>query len=602
MKATTAKEGYMIAIGNNTAEDANPELSRLAASWSSALQEIAHELGVISRSTEDEFLAIGAKLQEFYQRGGGISSLAAEVVGEVAGERIVEAMRELGEMLDEMERYANRARGEIDTSSLTLREILDLLERVAGPLSGFKKVNKVLRMLGISTKIESARLGQSAAGFDTLASDVGELSVQVNEKAAIILRRKDDLAAAIRQTLNGVLESGARQHGEVIVTLGKTKESLKELTGMNLRCSTAAAEVSATSEEVSRSIGEVVMSMQAHDIVRQQIEHVEQALGELADALGSGLAGADDAASICELQSAQLRHASGSFDSAVHTIIASLREVARKQGGLSSLTGNLAGTAEHSEASFFSGMEKDISLMSERLTESSQVNRNLGEAMASVAATVGEIATFVADIERIGEEIKLIALNAQIKSAYTGEEGAALGVLAEAIQRLSIDAIDQTGAVSEILQSILSVTERLAGGVSVESSDLEGEVATMVATLSSLLAVLLSVKERVSGALLRMDEEVQLLTGEVEQVTAGITVHQTVAGVLGQAVELLSGVIAEGRRIAPASAQGGSLDTLASRYTMQSERAVHEALFDPAAGAAFEPAGADDMGDNVELF
>ena len=65
--------------------------------------------------------------------------------------------------------------------------------------------------------------------------------------------------------------------------------------------------------------------------------------------------------------------------------------------------------------------------------------------------TVGEIATFVGDIEKIGEEIKLIALNAQIKSAYTGDEGAALGVLAEAIQRLSIDAIDHTGAVSAYL-------------------------------------------------------------------------------------------------------------------------------------------------------
>jgi methyl-accepting chemotaxis protein len=593
----------MISIGKNTAGESEADFSRLSASWSAALQGVADELGVISRSTEDEFLAIGAKLQEFYQRGGGISTLATEIVGEVAGERIAEAMQQLGEMLDEMERYVYRAQSEIDTSSLTLREILTLLEKVAGPLSGFKKVNKVLRMLGISTKIESARLGQSAAGFDTLASDVGELSVEVNEKAAIIIKRKDDLAGAIRQTLNGVLESGAQQHGQVISTLGKTRESLKELTAMNVLCSTSAAAVSAVSEEVSGSIGAVVMSMQTHDIVRQQIEHVDQALSELAGALGNGFAGADDAASICELQIAQLRHASGSFDSAVRTIIGSLRDVARKQGGLSAQTSNLAGKAEHSGSTFFCGMENDISLMSERLMDSSHVNRNLCEAMASVAATIGEIATFVADIERIGEEIKLIALNAQIKSAYTGEEGAALGVLAEAIQRLSIDAIDQTGAVSEILQTILEVTERLTGGVNAESSSLETEVATMVSTLSSLLEVLLGVKQQVSASLLRMDDEVSLLSNEIEEVTAGITVHGRVCAVLERAVEVLSGIISEGRRIAPATAQGGDLGELASRYTMQSERNIHEALIDAAAGmAALEPAGADEMGDNVELF
>jgi uncharacterized protein with PIN domain len=388
----------MISFGNTKAAGPDHEFSRLSASWSAALEGVAGELGVISRTTEDDFLAIGAKLQEFYQRGGGISTLATEVVGEVAGDRITEAMQRLGEMLDELERYVNSAQSEVQTSSSTLREILTLLDQVAGPLSGFKKVNKVLRMLGISTKIESARLGQSAAGFDTLASDVGDLSVQVNEKAAVIIKRKDELAEEIRRTLSGVLESGGEQHRQVITTLGKTRESLAELTDMNLRCSAAAAEVSATSEEVSRSIGEVVMSMQAHDIVRQQIEHVDQALGELAGALGSGLAGADDAASICELQAAQLRHARDSFDNAVRTIIGSLREVARKQGLLSSQTGGMAGQTEHSSASFFSDMERDISSMSDRLLESSHVNRNLCEAMASVAATVGEIATFVADI------------------------------------------------------------------------------------------------------------------------------------------------------------------------------------------------------------
>ena len=82
-------------------------------------------------------------------------------------------------------------------------------------------------MLGISTKIESARLGQSAAGFDTLASDVGELSVQVNDKAAMILKRKDELARTIEQTLTGVLNSGAQQHDQVMAILARTRASLR---------------------------------------------------------------------------------------------------------------------------------------------------------------------------------------------------------------------------------------------------------------------------------------------------------------------------------------------------------------------------------------
>jgi methyl-accepting chemotaxis protein len=498
----------------------------------------------------------------------------------------------------------SRAQEEIEGSAGTLREILTLLENASEPLSGFKKVNKVLRMLGISTKIESARLGQSAAGFDTLASDVGELSVQVNDKAAMILGRKDELSRTIGQTLSGVLDSGARQHDQVIAILDKTRVSLESLTAINLRCSSAVAGISEISDEVSRNIGEVVMSMQAHDIVRQQIEHVEQTLSQLKSKLAAEQAGADDAACICELQTAQLRHAAAELNDAVCTIVESLREVARKQSGLSAQTSGMAGVADQAGGSFFSEMEKDISVVSDALLESSKVNRNLCVAMGAVAETVSEIAAFVGDIEKIGEEIKLIALNAQIKSAYTGEEGAALGVLAMAIQRLSIDAIDHTGAVSGTLQAIIAVTQRLNEGVSVETDVLETEVLGMVSKLTGLLDVLRLVNQNLGRSLSRMDHEVLQLSAEIEQVTAGITVQHKVSQVLDRSVDGLSGIIKEARLIAPGTMNRSDLDEIAKRYTMQSQRKIHETHV--GAGGAHSvqlPAGQEeDLGCNVELF
>jgi len=593
----------MNAAGKDTNRQ-EAEIKRLSAGWSTVLADQAAQLAVVSGTTEHEFLDIGGRLQDFYQRGIAISGLASEMVGEVAGDHVTGAMDGLGEMLDVMGHYVDRAQKEIDGSAETLREILRLLENVADPLSGFKKVNKVLRMLGISTKIESARLGQSAAGFDTLASDVGALSVQVNDKAAIILKRKDELARAIEQTLSGVLHSGARQHDQVIEILDRTRSSLQALTEINTRCASSVAAVSAVSYEVYRSIGDVVMSMQAHDIVRQQIEHVEESLAEVRQGLAVGSAGADAAACICELQIAQLRHASSELDTAVRTIIDSLREVARKQSGLSAQTSSMAGVADQAGGSFFTGMEKDISVVSDALLESSKVNRALCVAMGTVAETVGEIAAFVGDIEKIGEEIKLIALNAQIKSAYTGDEGAALGVLAEAIQRLSIDAIDHTGAVSATLQAIIAVTDSLNEGVCVETSGLESEVRGMVDRLSGLLHTLRQVNDTLQRSLRKMDDAVSLLSSDIEQVTSGITVHRQVAQVLEAAIQGLAGVVAEARIMAPASATAGNLEQLAQRYTMQSERRIHESLGGgPAAGGhAPAPAYDDDLGGNVELF
>jgi methyl-accepting chemotaxis protein len=581
---------------------ASGELSRLIAGWSKTLDEVTAELGVISGTTEDEFLAIGARLQDFLQRGSGIASVASEMVGEVAGEHVTAAMSGLRDMMGMMGAYVNRSQHEIEDSAATLREILRLLDEVSGPLSGFKKVNKVLKMLGISTKIESARLGAAAAGFETLASDVGDLSVQVNDKATVILARKDELARTISQTLSGVLDTGARQHDQVIAILEKSNASLEALTGINSRCSSAVTGISLASEEVSARIGDVVMSMQTHDIVRQQIEHVQTTLKELDSRLVSGQAGADDAVCICDLQTAQLRHARSEFEHAVLNIVGSLREIARKEADLSAQTRGMAGIADQAGGSFFTEMEKDISVVSEALLESTKVNQSLCQAMNKVVETVGEIANFVGDIETIGEEIKLIALNAQIQSAYTGEEGAALGVLAEAIQRLSIDAIAHTGAVSETLQAIIGVTRKLHEGVSSESSVLEDEVREMVEKLSALLDSLRLVNESLRRSLSQMEQEVLRICSDVEQVTAGITVQQKVDAVLDKSLRSLEGLVSEARPLAPGALNQATLDEIAKRYTMASQRQIHQSHFDPKAalGAASESEG--DFGGNVELF
>jgi methyl-accepting chemotaxis protein len=592
----------MTTAGSTTTTAATTDLEPGApcAGWSSGLAEQAARLRVVAGTTEGEFLAIGATLQDFYQRGAGISTLASEMMGEVAGDQVSETIGALGTLLDEMGRYVSRAQQETGESSATLRETLELLDRVSGPLTGFRKVDKVLRMLGISTKIESARMGQSAAGFDTLASDVGNLAVQVNLKANVILSRKNELAKAIEQTLVGALRSGSEQYGRVAGILDKTRGSLGTLTTLNERCTSAASSITAVTGEVSRNMGEVVMSMQAHDMVRQQIEHVDQTLTELAAGLAAGRVEAGEVALVCGMQMAQLRNAADELERAVQAIIGNLREVALKQHGLSRETSSMAGIADQAGGGFLTGMQQDISVVCAALLESSKSNQRLCAAMGSVAETVGEIALFVEDIETIGEEIKLIALNAQIKSAYAGDEGAALGVLAEAIQRLSIDAIGHTTAVTGTLQAIDGVTRRLNGGLCGESASVEAEVHCMVARLGTMLDLLRGVNEALFRSLTGMDGEVARLSRDIDQVTSGITVHHQVSRELELVVLELELITTSAHAIAPAAARDANLAELAGRYTMQSERMIHSALL-----GAVEPEQAPseaEFEDNVELF
>ncbi|GEM_PF-6840311 len=196
--------------------------------WREALSPAIASLRRMAGTTEDEFLQIGSQMQMFYLRSEEISRMSNQLVEVVSGDSIKSLTGRLQQMMTDMEAYLAEARNRSSISCGTLERIKALLGDLSEPMEGFHKMNKALRMLCISTKIESARLGEMGSGFVNLAMDVEKLSHQVNE-----------------------------------------------------RCTQFGATVSAISAEVTNNISEVVSSMQMHDMTRQQVEHIVEALERL---------------------------------------------------------------------------------------------------------------------------------------------------------------------------------------------------------------------------------------------------------------------------------------------------------------------------------
>ena len=521
-----------------------------------------------------------------------------------------------------MEAYLTEARTRSSDSCVTLELVQGLLGDLSEPLEGFQKMNKALRMLSISTKIESARLGEMGSGFVNLAMDVEKLSHQVNDKSAAILSHRHLLATMIGSNLTGVRTSETAQDVIVASSLTRTASSLQELVSVNDRCTQFGVTVSAISVEVSTNISEVVSSMQMHDMTRQQVEHIIQALERLASDLAgftSAASGEDrrlalivESGDVCELQEAQLRFASEELYSAVCSIVDNLRDVARKQSTMADETRNVAGVADSSSgASFIDSIRQGMTAIAGALTSCAQADRNMSDTMKKVAHTIGEIATFVTDIEEIGTEIELIALNAQVKAAHTGSGGAALGVLAEAIKRLSDEAVRQTNAVAATLKNINTATEHLTLDADSEEEHLGGRVLSMQGEVTGIVHALAGMNSELLTLLAELGCKVETLTSDVENVTSGIDVHERIQTMSDSVLATLGQIVAQARAVVPASTEfKENLRHMEKHYTMESERHIHEALARKRSGqnvaVAREAAkGSDDdtgFGDNVDLF
>ena len=548
--------------------------------------------------------------------------MSGQLMEIVSGERLTMLIEKLRRMMDEMEQYLADARSRGSDSFKTLDEVQGLLEQLTEPLEGFQKMNKTLRMLSISTKIESARLGELGSGFVNLAMDVERLSRQVNEKSSTILSHRQSLALTISSNIRSVHVSEASQDAEVAGALSRTASSLQELIDVTHRCAGFSSMVSEVSANVSSNISEVVSSQQTHDITRQQVEHVVEALEKLRADLAAAVnvAGNDElyrklvteAGDVCELQEAQLRFATSELYRAVCKIVENLRDVAGKQTMMAQETLSVAGMADSGGSSFVNDLEQGMSSVTSVLAGCARSDRNIAETMRSVAATIQQITGFVEDIDYIGSEIDLIALNSQIKAAHTGREGAALGVLAEAIKRLSDEASRQTETVTSTLTVIHTTTEHLSAEATHDEDGSGGSIVSMETELSGIIQTLGVMNDDLFSLLAGLGESVRSLTEDVEQATAEIDVHERIKSMAADVLGDLERIVDQARLIEPASSQfKQNLLHMEERYTMESERHIHEAIAQKRDGLVLESARVgkrpdsvsdSEFGDNVDLF
>ncbi len=597
------------------------------AEWRSLLMPCNDILRSLAGATENEFLSIGSQMQDFYQRSTELAEQANRLATLVSGTQGRELIDRLQQMIRDMEMYLAQTATQSNESCSTLQTVLAHLDTISEPLQGFQKMTKALRMLGISTKIESARMGEAGLGFLTLALDVEKLSHEVSEKSGNILGHRQRLATMISANLRLVSNSQRDQGSQVRGVLTSTSGSLDQLLAINSRCTTLGELVSSVSGEVANNISEIVASMQMHDMTRQQVEHSVEALEKVIaklDELHNSCESPEqfrhlvvEIGDVCELQEAQIRFASSALCGAVTIIIDNLRQVGSMQEQMAHETVAVTGATDSNDHTFMDSIKNGLLAVTEVLARCAVADQEMSQTLLKVAETLQEVTNFVSDIEQIGSEIDLIALNSQIKAALTGDEGAALGVLAEAVKRLSVDAITQSDAVSRVLNEINSATRHLFSEANQETENLMERIGVMEVEIRDILSGLTVLNQDMMTLLSQLGGRVTGLTEDIDAATSGLDVHIRVKQMAAEVMQKLDSIVTAARRIEPASNEfKNNLKYMEERYTMESERHIHEAIahkrsggmsaIDKAHGqfAKQVAASSDDseFGDNIDLF
>lgn len=612
-------------MADNDTGTHSARMTSLFDAWSLAIGSSLAILRRLAGTTEQEFLQIGRHVQEIHQASTTLLRTANHLVAAASGERLHDLIDRLRRIVHEIEAYLEQTQSQRGDQSTVFATVGGLLQQVGSPLEGFKKMSKRLYILEVLIKIESADSGESVGEFNNLAQDIRTLSLQIKEKANNIYDQRELLAALIGRSNAEIQIAGSAQESRIRTSLTSATASIAHLEMVNERFSRLGGVVSTVAEENANSVSEVVQSMQSHDMFRQQVEHVLEGLEQttaLLDASTSGNTAAGDAPAlrehivkmgdVCELQEAQLHFASTELHAAVTGIVTNLDAIAGKQRRLTETLHGDSGMSAASGRSFIDDVRRHMASITELLTVGVETNNQVAEIMRSITATVAAISTFVADIEEIGQDVILIALNARIKATGTGQEGASLGVLAQEIGQLAKEDSHRTQSITAALKEMHTATVGLATVADHNEAHLSATLGGMQAELDTILATLGAMGQDLSSLLAQAQRQANDLVHDIERLTASIDIHQRTKDLAHEVLNELRQIVAQSRALFPASEEfKEELRQMAERYTMDSERRIHEAIsrkhgLETVATerTPHQPAleDASEFGDNVDLF
>lgn len=588
-------------------------------SWVENLQNIRSALQKTIANTEDDFLNVGSSLFSLQQNVSGLTHSSYQALDLISGKNTEEVLNRITIAMDEISHS-------LDVVNKNIKRDMNILEKIGVTFSdvhdfqrAFKKVVKNLQVYSKATRIESSRLHTLGEDFHTLAHNVGDLSVIIHDKFTKFFRSLNSLQGLLARTISSINNLEKEHLQKTQDNINNSLINLVTLTGKQTDSMILANEVSRQSADISKSMNTIVMNLQSQDATRQIVEHVITAIDklcndiQLADSNENNKFNPEtlmdlsiETLAVSRLQHAQLEKARKDFVKSVENILRNMQTIGDRVSLLNRDINSLGNANNALDNSFFKKIEGDISGLITTLMANSENREKLIEYIVNVSNDITDFSGFINDIEEIGENIELIAMNARIKAARVGAEGAALAIIAEHIQQNSLETQRHTASLLKLLKTTTSVATSLQNSREKSDDEVNLKPQQMMLDLENQLHSFRGIQKTIGEMLSKTATMSDQIKMDLRKRIGSVSVHrvfdQSIGEISHQLQKLIRNIEIHTPEL-PLERVQERLRELEKNYTMESERNVHSAtLTVDSAEKAVEKASASTQENEPEFF
>ncbi len=584
------------------------------------LEALLQDLASIDHVTEHSFLELGDKINVFHEQAHGISSSAGEVLQLLHGGDGESTLQQLQLLVERCSLWLSATQQtSVDICAL-LTGVVDQIRTLEIPVAGLRKVIKTLHSLRVSTRIEAAKGYASGAGV--LAKSLDELGGLVQEKISKIFARTELLVPLISKSLETEETAQLNTIKLALSEVDKARRLLSAFMATQIETGQWTDQLKERSDEVQRNFGEIVAALQFQDITRQRLEHVRKALDSLGrhlerfeqrtdfskDLEAAGLFGC-----ICQLQHDQLDLAGQEFLDAADQLTENLQGMARTVELMSGDTKTLLKATDACSVNRFSSVLGVLQSIANCLQDTQATHRAAGSILTDVSQGVQQVAGLVEEVEFIGEEMQLLAINAAISAAHARQKGAGLDIIAQNIQLVAEEATHYARKLAEACAMVTEQADQLQD-IERHTQSGFGDIDLLLQDAHQHMTTLDHSTHRLQELTGRVDRDAASLCDQVSTVVMNVDLKAPFQKKLMPALKHLD-ALSEQSRESMTLAENGNLEQLFVElelcYTMASERHIHERFMEKQNAAVPADTAKDNewkvnrdhgLGDNVDLF
>jgi methyl-accepting chemotaxis protein len=343
----------------------------------------------------------------------------------------------------------------------TVSAEMELLHKLSLVMDGQGGMAFRIRMLNVHTKIEVAHLGSVGADFEYLARELANFSKSLAQNTKELTSHTGDRRAATEKTKFMLSSELPRLRDELTRVGINISDDLAVLDPGLAKLSRIPAQFKQSTEDIARQIAGVVVAVQGHDITRQQIEHVQEAVEAISATM---LAERNSTAEIdpeiarayagLTIQTFQLKAIKGTiagWTSQIKTCMDTIFGVS-----VSELVGigPLVLEQEHlvsSQLAHIDLLEQECQAYGERI-------RSTLEGISNLSQLVAE---HLQKAESARSHLRLLTFNSVIEAARLGTKADTICVIADGIAEVSTEWAKITEQSENVLQEILTLTKRV---------------------------------------------------------------------------------------------------------------------------------------------